>query len=138
MVISDYPSVMELWSRTENMLLREADTEDNIAKYLKRNPGLSFVAEKELNIVGAVLAGTDGRRGYIQHLAVSNQNRGKGIGKRLIQNTISALEKEGIFKTHLFVTNQNTIAQNFYKSIGWHSRHEIVMFSFNASLKSNI
>ncbi|TBT52160.1 GNAT family N-acetyltransferase, partial [Vibrio parahaemolyticus] len=60
MDISDYPQVIELWSETEVMLLRDADSRENIGKYLERNPNLSFVALDSDNVVGAILVGTDG------------------------------------------------------------------------------
>lgn len=138
MAISDYQQVMNLWSETEGMQLREADSEENIGKYLERNPNLSFVALQGEQIVGAILVGTDGRRGYIQHLAVSKACRGQGLGAKLISNAVDALSSIGIAKTHLFVINDNLSAQAFYENIGWHPRDEIRMFSFNASNVGNI
>ncbi|HCG5126764.1 TPA: GNAT family N-acetyltransferase, partial [Vibrio parahaemolyticus] len=105
MDISDYPQVIELWSETEAMLLRDADSRENIGKYLERNPNLSFVALDSDNVVGAILVGTDGRRGYVQHLAVNSNCRGQGIGAALILRAVDALSEIGIAKTHLFVTN---------------------------------
>ena len=138
MDISDYQQVMNLWSETEGMQLREADSEENIGKYLERNPNMSFVALQGEQIVGAILVGTDGRRGYIQHLAVSKACRGQGLGAKLISNAVDALSSIGIAKTHLFVINDNLNAQAFYENIGWHPRDEIRMFSFNASNVGNI
>ncbi|WP_198039126.1 GNAT family N-acetyltransferase, partial [Vibrio alginolyticus] len=93
MDISDYSQVIELWSETEAMLLRDADSRENIGKYLERNPNLSFVAVDGGTIVGAILVGTDGRRGYVQHLAVNANCRGKGIGAKLISSAVDALSK---------------------------------------------
>lgn len=138
MDISDYQQVMNLWSETEGMQLREADSEENIGKYLERNPNLSFVALQGEQIVGTILVGTDGRRGYIQHLAVSKACRGQGLGAKLISNAVDALSSIGIAKTHLFVINDNLNAQAFYENIGWYPRDEIRMFSFNASNVGNI
>lgn len=138
MDISDYQQVMNLWSETEGMQLREADSEENIGKYLERNPNLSFVALQGEQIVGAILVGTDGRRGYIQHLAVSKACRGQGLGAKLISNAVDALSSIGIAKTHLFVINDNLNAQAFYENIGWYPRDEVRMFSFNASTVGNI
>ncbi len=44
MVISDYQDVISLWTESEGLSLRAADSKDNIEAYLKRNEGLSFVA----------------------------------------------------------------------------------------------
>ncbi|EMK6559568.1 GNAT family N-acetyltransferase, partial [Vibrio cholerae] len=96
MDISDYNEVIALWATTENVSLRDADSRPNIEAYLKRNQGLSFVAVSDSLVIGAVLVGTDGRRGYVQHLAVSSDFRGQGIGKSLIQKAIDALSRIGI------------------------------------------
>lgn len=138
MDISDYAQVAALWSETEHMLLRDADSEQSISHYLIRNPGLSYIAQRDKVIVGCVLVGTDGRRGYLQHLAVSNEERGSGIGKHLVSLSINALAQIGIAKTHLFVANDNLKAQAFYHSQGWHPRDEVRMFSFNSSSNSEV
>ena len=138
MDISDYSQVIELWSETEAMLLRDADSRENIGKYLERNPNLSFVAVDGDTIVGAILVGTDGRRGYVQHLAVNSNCRGKGIGAKLISSAVDALSKIGIAKTHLFVANENLNAQYFYEKLGWFPRDEVRMFSFNSSCSGNV
>ncbi|MFB9214419.1 GNAT family N-acetyltransferase [Vibrio sinaloensis] len=133
MVASDYQQVSGLWTETDHMVLREADSEQNITHYLTRNAGLSFVAIQNEVVVGAVLVGTDGRRGYLQHLAVSERCQGQGIGKQLVGLAVDALESQGIAKTHLFVVNENHSAQQFYQKLGWFPRDEVRMFSFNAS-----
>lgn len=56
------------------------DSEDGIAVYLKRNPDTCFVAEDEDEIVGIILSGHDGRRGYIYHMAVKLSCRNQGVG----------------------------------------------------------
>lgn len=133
MSINDYESVIRIWSDAEGMTLREADSREAIARYLQHNPGFSFVAEAEDSLVGAVLVGTDGRRGYLQHLAVLPDYQGMGIGKNLIQSATLALQQAGIAKTHLFVHLENQTAQAFYLKHGWQARDEVRMFSFNGS-----
>ncbi len=138
MDISDYQAVMSLWAETENLSLRDADSRENIQAYLERNKGLSFVAIDESILVGSVLVGTDGRRGYLQHLAVSEVCRGQGIGQTLIHEATKALAAIGISKTHLFVLNENQNAQSFYEKLGWFPRDEVRMFSFNSSDNLNV
>jgi ribosomal protein S18 acetylase RimI-like enzyme len=140
MTIEDYQWVVALWSETENLSLREADSEQNISRYLTRNPGLSFVAvdTKTAAVVGAVLVGTDGRRGYLQHLSVGTAYRGNGLGKQLVAEAIAALGAQGISKTHLFVLNENTNAMQFYEANGWFARDEVRMYSFNSSHNQDV
>ncbi|TOL77606.1 GNAT family N-acetyltransferase, partial [Vibrio parahaemolyticus] len=99
---------------------------------------LSFVALDGNNVVGAILVGTDGRRGYVQHLAVNSSCRGQGIGAALISRAVDALSEIGIAKTHLFVANENINAQAFYEKLGWFARDEVRMFSFNTSSCGNV
>ncbi|CAG9296278.1 GNAT family N-acetyltransferase [Celerinatantimonas diazotrophica] len=139
MQINDYDSVMALWLQTEEMLLREADSQTNIAHYLARNHNLSFVAENENHeIIGAILVGTDGRRGYIQHLSVALECRSQGIGRDLIAKAVKALKEIGIAKTHLFVNIANENAKKFYQRLGWQVREEVRMYSFNSSEDTQI
>jgi len=129
MMINDYEEVLALWQASEGVGLSDADSEESIACYLERNPGLSFVARDGEHLVGAVLCGHDGRRGYIHHLAVSESHRRRGLGRALIEQCLSALRQDRIDKCHIFVfaDNRDTIA--FWKSIGWTQRFELVMMS---------
>lgn len=138
MHIEDYGAVIALWGVTEGMSIRDADSKESIGRYLLRNPGLSFVVETEHKIVGAVLVGTDGRRGYLQHLAVLPECRGQNLGRALVDQAINALAREGIAKTHLFVYGDNHNAQHFYEKMGWVGRDELRVYSFNSSDNTNV
>ncbi|MGF1771204.1 GNAT family N-acetyltransferase [Vibrio maritimus] len=138
MQVADYDAVMALWNETEHMLIREADSRENVTAYLDKNPNMSFVATVHSKVVGAVLAGTDGRRGYLQHLAVDEGYRGQRIGKTLVEKVTDAFAHIGISKTHLFVNTENEQAQMFYKSMGWEVRQEVKMYSFNSSANLDI
>ena len=70
MQIQDYEEIYAMWQITSKRALSGADSRDAICRYLKRNPGLSQVAVEDGKIVGTVLAGHDGRRGYIHHLSL--------------------------------------------------------------------
>jgi len=129
MTIQDYYEVLALWQTSEGVGLSDADLEESIARYLHSNPGLSFVARDGEPLVGAVLCGHDGRRGYIHHLAVSRSHRRRGLGRALVERCLSALRRDAIDKCHIFVfaDHQDTIA--FWKGIGWTQRVELVMMS---------
>lgn len=138
MQLEDYDAVLALWQDSSGMTLREADSRQNIGAYLAKNPGLSFVVEADGQLLGAVLVGTDGRRGYLQHLAVRPSAQGRGVGRNLVQAAIDALADQGIAKTHLFVHADNDAAQAFYDRLGWQPRDEVRMFSFNTSTRPDI
>jgi N-acetylglutamate synthase len=126
---TDYDEVMALWSNTEGLTLRDADSRAAICRYLARNTGLSFVARHEGQLVGAVLAGTDGRRGYLQHLAVEPSHRGQGVGRALAERVVEALSALGIAKCHLMVRQENAQARAFWDHLGWTERADITLMS---------
>lgn len=132
MGIGDYPGVMALWRATEGLCLRDADSEDAIRRYLDRNSGLSFVAEMDGALIGAVLCGHDGRRGYLHHLAVARSFRRKGLGRALAERCLEALRAMEIAKCHLFVRADNSAALAFWRRIGWGERADVVMMSFSS------
>jgi ribosomal protein S18 acetylase RimI-like enzyme len=129
MTMSDYKAAFGLWQGVEGVGLSDADTADQIAIFLSRNPGLSFVAFVGENLAGAVLCGHDGRRGYIHHLAVSPAYRRSGIGGRLVERCLHELQLQGIRKCHLFVFTSNHDAITFWEKSGWTLREELRVMS---------
>lgn len=124
-----YEAVIALWQRCEGVGLSSADSRESIQFYLARNPGMSFVALYDAQIVGAILCGHDGRRGYIHHLAVDPQHRRKGIGRSLVDNCMQALQEIGIQKCHLFIFHENDNGRAFWEGIGWTWRQDIRVMS---------
>ncbi|HEY53469.1 MAG TPA: GNAT family N-acetyltransferase [Caldilineae bacterium] len=129
MTIEHYDAVLALWQASAGVGLRLADEKEHIARYLRRNPGLSFVAHRNGRLVGAVLCGHDGRRGYIHHLAVAAPHRRQGIGRALVEQALAGLSVIGIQKCHLFVFQDNDEAIAFWQKIGWFERNELLVMS---------
>ena len=127
MVTSDYEKVYDLWIHTTGMGLNNLDdSEEGIAKFLKRNPSTCFVAEQEGKIIGVILAGHDGRRGFIYHTTVNQEYRKQGIGKELADHALDALEKEGIHKVALVVFDRNQLGNAFWENQGFTVRNDLV------------
>lgn len=129
MTIEHYDAVYNLWRESEGIELSVADSKESIARFLERNPGLSFVAFDDDQLVGAVLCSHDGRRGYIDHLAVRKSHRRQGIGRSLVARCLYKLIQTGIRKWHLFVLEDNQEAIAFWKKLGWSQRVELVTMS---------
>jgi len=128
--IDRYEDDIPLWKETEGIGLSDADSKDSIRFYLERNPNMSFVVkDKEDTILGAVLCGHDGRRGYIHHLAVRQGFRRQGMGRKLVQECLSQLQAAGIQKCHIFIFHNNLNGINFWKSIGWTYREDLQIIS---------
>ncbi len=127
MTISDYDTIFDLWRNTPGMGLNTTDdSREGIEKYLKRNPTSCFVAEAEGKIVGVIMAGHDGRRGFIHHTAVLPEFRNQGIAKQLVDSAIAALDKEGIHKVGLAVFETNDLGNGFWERVGFARRDDIV------------
>ena len=129
LTIDDYEEIIELWEKTEGMGLSKSDEKSAIGSFLQRNPELSFVWIENNNIVGTVLCGHDGRRGFLYHLAVSELYRGQGIGKSLVSKSLNGLQTAGIDKCHLFVFDENQLGQSFWKGTEWRRRDDLVIYS---------
>jgi ribosomal protein S18 acetylase RimI-like enzyme len=133
MTIQDYDEVRSLWEDSEGIKLSDVDSKDAIARFLEHNPGLSFVARDNNQLAGAVLCGHDGRRGYIDQLAVHKSYRRQGIGRALVTRCIYNLMRMGIRKWHLFVIEDNRDAITFWKKLGWAQRVELVTMSHDVT-----
>lgn len=129
MSIEQYDDIYQLWENSKGVGLSDADDKPEIGKFLHRNPGLSFTAWVENTLVGAILCGHDGRRGYIHHLAVSKSYRRGGVGKVLVDCCFRELGQRGISKCHLFVFRDNEVGLAFWNGLDWISRNELLLMS---------
>ena len=127
MIIEDYDDVYRLWTLTKGMGLNNLDdTKIGINIFLQRNPNTCFVATLHNKIIGTIITGHDGRRGYIYHTAVSENFRKKGIGQKLVTSSLSALKTEGINKVALVVFSKNKLGNLFWEKIGFRKREDLI------------
>lgn len=127
MTIADYDAVYALWLSCRGMGLNDLDdSREGIECFLNRNPDTCFVAEYGGKIVGVIIAGNDGRRGYVYHTAVDPEYRRKGIAKALVNAALEVLHNLGINKTALVVFERNIDGNAFWESIGFTSRDDLV------------
>ena len=127
MTIKDYDGIYDLWINTPGMGLNSTDdSREGIDKYIKRNPTSSFVAEDDGKIIGVIMSGHDGRRGYIHHTAVLPAYRNQGIAKKLVDSAMNALDIEGINKVALVAFERNEIGNGFWENIGFTVRDDLV------------
>lgn len=128
MVPEDYDEVMQLWRVTRGVGLNESDTRKRIAAYLARNAGLSLVARVHGAVVGAVLCGHDGRRGYLHHLAVAHEHRRRGLGGKLVRTCLAQLRRCGILKCNIFLYADNADGELFWQRLGFTIRPDIRLY----------
>lgn len=126
---TDYPKLIKLWEAAGNIDIRQTDTPDMLASFLYRNPTCNYAAYAGARLIGAVLAGHDGWRGYLYHMAVKPDYRERSVGTRLVSAAVSAIKSEGIQRIHCLVRRDNMIAQQFWEACGFELRDELLDYS---------
>lgn len=127
MQLDDYDSVYALWLSCPGMGLNNLDdSREGITKYLARNPDTCFVAVEDGRIIGSILTGHDGRRGYISHTAVSPSHQRQGIGKQLVEVALDALKRQDINKVNLVVFARNEKGNAFWEKMGFTQRPDLI------------
>ncbi|WP_245954559.1 GNAT family N-acetyltransferase [Paenibacillus flagellatus] len=129
MTMNDYEAAIGLWRATEGLVLSEADSERSMELFLRRNPGLSFVGVEDEAVIGTALCGHDGRRGFLYHVAVRAEYRGRGVAKRMVERCLDGLREAGISKCHLFALEGNEIGNRYWAGSGWERRNGILLYS---------
>jgi len=132
MTIADYESVYRLWSNTDGMGMRSIDdSREGIEKFLNKNPDTNFVALSDGEVIGVILSGNDGRRGFIYHTAVNTSHRGQKIGKALLNCVYAAMKEEGINKMGLLVYQSNDSGNAFWIAQDWVNRSDLYYYDKN-------
>lgn len=131
MTVADIPAALNIWRNQPGITLRDADSPEALAQYLERNPGCSFIIREHDVVVGAALAGHDGRRAFIHHVLIKESHRLRGLGRRLVNACMEALIQQGMFKCHILVDADNETGKIFWKKLGWEERPLLLLMSHN-------
>lgn len=127
MTIDDYDDIYQLWLSCPGMGLNDLDdSKEGIQRFLDRNPETCFVSVEDKKIIGVIMAGNDGRRGYIYHTAVHPHYQKQGIGSSLVQKVLKVLESIGINKVALVVFARNEKGNAFWEKQGFTTRQDII------------
>lgn len=127
MTIGDYEELYALWMSCTGMGLNDLDdSKEGIAGFLNRNPDTCFIAADKDRIIGAIMSGNDGRRGYIYHTSVHPDHRKRGVARRLVEKVMEALKGLGINKVALVVFERNREGNAFWERTGFSAREDLV------------
>jgi len=124
--LADYGDVVDIWKRA-GLILRPGDELDGVKVKLQRDPDLFLVAEENGEVVGVVMGAWDGRRGWINHLAVAPNRQRQGIGRALIEELEKRLLEKGAKKVNAQIYRWNTKSFDFFKSVGYEVHSDLVM-----------
>ena len=124
-----YHDIIDLWKRS-GIEVSSSDTQDEIAKILKRNSDLFLIGKEDGKVVAVVIGAFDGRRGYVHHLAIDPDYQKKRYGKMMMDELIERFRKKKVHKVHLFIEKHNKEVVAFYKELGWDIRNDLIMMSF--------
>jgi ribosomal protein S18 acetylase RimI-like enzyme len=114
----DEAAVVGLWTACGLVRLQN-DPKKDIARKLRVNPEWFLVAEAGGRIVGAVMAGYEGHRGWINYLADEPAHRRNGLGRSLMAEAERVLRAAGCPKINLQVRPENKEVIAFYEAIGF-------------------
>jgi len=121
---SDYDAVRALWERCD-LTLSLSDEREEVERMLRRNPGTCLVAEEDGAVIGAVMGGWDGRRGFVHHLAVEPGRRRRGVGRALMAELERRFRDMGVVKITFFIERRNRGVTEFYRRLGYEMRDDI-------------
>ncbi len=124
--MDDYDQVILLWHET-GLRVGPSDSREGILRKLERDADLFLVAQKGERIIGAVIGCYDGRRGWVNHLAVESDYQGQRIGAALMQELERRLRACGCIKMNLLVAQANSRVLGFYHRLGFESDDVIFM-----------
>ncbi len=132
MSVSDLKQCIELWDSIPELKFPSSfDTEKRLTKFLNKNDKLSTIAKYNGEIIGALLCGNDGRRGFFYHIGVNPKHRKEKIATKMVEYSFEKLRADEIDTCFLFTNDFNINAQLFWKSMGFgHAPH--VMYQSRA------
>jgi ribosomal protein S18 acetylase RimI-like enzyme len=123
---SDHPQVLALW-QASGLVTGRSDTMESLQKQMKRDPDLFLVAEEDGRITGVIMGRWEGRRGWINRLAVTPEQRNKRLGSKLVTEVEERLKAKGCEKVNLLIDGGNAGVQDFYRKIGYSNDDLIFM-----------
>jgi len=124
--LKDYDEAAKLWKES-GLIIRPGDELEGIKLKLERDPDLFLIAEEGGIILGVVMGAWDGRRGWINHLAVTPSQQRRGIGTALIRELEKRLARKGAKKVNAQIYQWNQKSIEFFKALGYEVHTDLIM-----------
>ncbi len=125
----DYDRVIALWQRAGLPFEPEGrDSFSSISRQLQTSGHLMFVAEADGQIIGTAFGSHDGRKGWVNRLAVDPRYRRRGVARQLVERVEEALVREGIIIVAALVEAPNEPSLKLFRALGYEERRDIIYF----------
>ena len=111
-------AVVDLWRKC-NLVVPQNDPVEDIQRKLVFQPDLFFVALLDGKVIGSIMVGYDGHRGWMNYLAVLPEHQRHGYGRKLVEKAVDELKRLGCLKVNLQVRRSNVSVVEFYKHLGF-------------------
>ena len=118
LTLSDEEAVIAVW-RACGLTHPNNDPHKDIARKMKVDPDMFLVYEVDGKIVGTVMVGYEGHRGWINYLGVLPEFQGQGLGRELMERGEAMLVARGCAKINIQIRATNTKVIRFYEGIGF-------------------
>lgn len=117
-------ALVDLWEKC-GLIVPQNDPIEDIQKKIDYQPELFFIALLDDQLIGSVMVGYEGHRGWLNYLAVHPSFQKRGFGKKLVEKAIAELRKIGCLKLNLQVRRSNKRVIEFYKQIGFKEEERV-------------
>jgi ribosomal protein S18 acetylase RimI-like enzyme len=111
-------AVVDLWRKC-NLVVPQNDPVEDIQRKLVFQPDLFFVALLDGKVIGSIMVGYEGHRGWMNYLAVLPEHQRRGYGRKLVEKAVDELKRLGCLKVNLQVRRSNVSVVEFYKHLGF-------------------
>ncbi|HSH00537.1 MAG TPA: GNAT family acetyltransferase, partial [candidate division Zixibacteria bacterium] len=115
----DHDDVVRVWREQLEQSRPHHDVGLSIDRKVVYQPEFFFVAVADGKVIGTVMGGYDGHRGWLYSVAVTDEYQRQGVATRLVLHVEEAMRKLGCVKINLQVMPQNTDAIAFWEALGW-------------------
>lgn len=135
--IEDYDSVISLWDKAELPYRSKGrDSRHKINLEIERGNAIFLVAEADGRVVGSVLGTHDGRKGWINRLAVDAEFQRQGIGRKLVAEVESRLAELGIEVIACLIEERNVTSRRVFERLGYEKYSDVTYYSKRKSAEA--
>lgn len=130
LTMNDYDRMVKLWEDADLPIrLRGRDSKASIEGQMRMCPEFFIGAFADAHLVGTVIASSDGRKGWINRLAVHPKYRRQGVAKALVAEAEKVLRKNGVEIFSALIMDHNRASKELFKKLGYEELEGIKYFS---------